>query len=376
MVFQTRGRRLFALSGAALIVSTLACGRREKPQNEVTRHGEDVIASGSTPTVMDSVPGDAILAGGDASFGGVTGGDYLGAGGKQAITGRIHGSLRAVAGQIHVAAAVDRNTTMVAGFVELDSAAIIARNAYIVGGTIQVNGTVQEGILAYGGAITLDGVVGRDVEVAGGTLRVGPHARIAGNLRYRMPAGKVHIDPAARITGTVTALPVSNTGALWHVLWILGFLLVGAVVVALFPSFMAEAAEILPEHPVRAALIGLGWGILVPVAIVIAAITVVGLPLAFLTAAVYVVVVCVASVPFAVWLGRLLLGARARGGLEGTLVNFIVGGFFLFVAGIIPLVGGWVSLIAGVLGLGTILLEAQALRANHAQPTAPVRQPL
>jgi len=376
MVFQTRGRRLFALSGAALIVSTLACGRREKPQNEVTRHGEDVIASGSTPTVMDSVPGDAILAGGDASFGGVTGGDYLGAGGKQAITGRIHGSLRAVAGQIHVAAAVDRNTTMVAGFVELDSAAIIARNAYIVGGTIQVNGTVQEGILAYGGAITLDGVVGRDVEVAGGTLRVGPHARIAGNLRYRMPAGKVHIDPAARITGTVTALPVSNTGALWHVLWILGFLLVGAVVVALFPRFMAEAAEILPEHPVRAALIGLGWGILVPVAIVIAAITVVGLPLAFLTAAVYVVVVCVASVPFAVWLGRLLLGARARGGLEGTLVNFIVGGFFLFVAGIIPVVGGWVSLIAGVLGLGTILLEAQALRANHAQPTAPVRQPL
>ncbi|HEX9249760.1 MAG TPA: hypothetical protein VF856_09675, partial [Gemmatimonadaceae bacterium] len=191
-----------------------------------------------------------------------------------------------------------------------------------------------------------------------------------------MPAGKVHIDPAARITGTVTALPVSNRGALWDVLWILGFLLVGAVVVALFPRFMAEAAEILPDHPVRAALVGLGWGILVPFAIVIAAITVVGLPLAFLTAAVYVVVVCVASVPFAVWLGRLLLGARARGGLEGTLVSFLVGGFFLLVAGIIPVVGGWVLLIAGLLGLGTILLEAQALRANHAQPTAPVRQPL
>lgn len=374
MVFQTR--RLLALSSTALIVSTLSCGKSERPQNEVTRHGEDVIASGSTPTVMDSVPGDAILAGGDASFGGVTGGDYLGAGGKQAITGRIHGSLRAVAGEIHVAAAIDRNATIVAGSVELDSAAIIARNAYIVGGTIQVNGTVQEGILAYGSAITLDGVVGRDVEVAGGTLRVGPHARIAGNLRYRMPAGKVHIDPAARITGTVTALPVSNRGALWHVLWILGFLLVGAVVVALFPRFMAEAAEILPDHPVRAALVGLGWGILVPIAIVIAAITVVGLPLAFLTGAVYVVVVCVAGVPFAVWLGRLLLGARARGGLEGTLVNFIVGGFFLLVAEIIPVVGGWVSLIAGLLGLGTILLEAQALRANHAQPTAPVRQPL
>jgi len=366
MVFQTHGRRLLALSGAALMVSTLSCGNSdEKPQNEVIRRSEDVIASGSTPTVMDSVPGDAILAGGDVSFGGVTGGDYLGAGGKQAITGRIHGSLRAVGGELHVAAAIDRNTTIVGGSVELDSATVIGRNAYIVGGTIQVKGTVQQGLLAYGGAIILDGVVGRDVEVAGGALRVGPHARIAGNLRYRVPAGKVHIDPAAHITGTVTALPVSNRGPLWRVLWILGFLLVGVVVVALFPRFMAEAAEILPERPGRSALVGLGWGILVPIAICIAAITVIGLPLAFLTAAVYVVVVCVASVPFAVWLGQLLLGARARAGREGALVNFLVGGFFLLVAGIIPVVGGWVSLIAGLLGLGTILLEAQALRARQ-----------
>ena len=364
MVFQTRGRRLLALSGAALVVSTVSCGNRERPQNEVARRGEDVIASGSTPTVMDSVPGDAILAGGDVSFGGVTGGDYLGAGGKQAITGRIHGSLRAAGGELHVAAVIDRNTTIAGGSVELDSAAVIGRNAYIVGGTIQVKGTVQEGLLAYGGAIILDGVVGRDVEVAGGALRVGPHAKIAGNLRYRVPAGEVHIDPAARITGTTTALRVSNRGPLWRVLWILGFLIVGAVVVALFPRFMAEAAQVLPEQPGRSALVGVGWFILVPIAICIAAITIIGLPLAFLTAAVYLVVVCVASVPFAIWLGRLLLGARARAGSEGALVNFIVGGFFLLVAGIIPVLGGWVTLIAGVLGLGTILLQARALRAR------------
>jgi len=364
MMFQSC-RRFLALLGSALVASMLSCGSSQKPQNEITRHNEDVLASGSTPTVMDSVPGDAILAGGDVSFGGATGGDYLGAGGKQAITGRIHGSLRAAGGEIHVAAVVGRNATIAGGSVELDSAAIIARNAYVAGGTIEVNGTVQESLIAYGGAIILDGVVGRDVQVAGAALRVGPHARIAGNLRYRVPAGNVHIDPAARITGTVTALPVSSGGALWRVVWILGFLVVGAVVVALFPSFMAGAAEILPQRPGRSALVGLGWAILVPIAICIAAITIIGLPLAFLTAAVYIVVVCVASVPFAVWLGQLLLGARARKGRDGALVNFLVGGFLLLVVGIIPVVGGWVSLVAGVLGLGTILLQAQALRARQ-----------
>jgi hypothetical protein len=365
MVFQTHGPRFLALLGTALVASTLSCGQSGETQNEVTRRGDDVLASGSMATIMDSVPGDAILASGDVSFAGATGGDYIGAGGKQAITGRIHGSIRAAGGEVHLAAAVDRNVTIAGGTVELDSAAVIARNAYLIGGTVQVNGAVQGGLMASGGVVILNGVVGHDVEVAGGALRIGPRARIGGNLRYRMPAGKVHIDPAAHITGTVTALPVAGRWGLRRVLWILGILLVGAVAVAVFPRFMAEAAEILPQRPGRSALVGLGWAILVPFAIVLAAVTIIGLPLALLMAAVYAILVCVGTVPFGVWLGQLLLGARAGKGREGALMNFLLGGFLLLVVGIIPVLGGWVTLVAGVLGLGTILLEANAVRERQ-----------
>jgi hypothetical protein len=365
MVFHAHPRRFPALMSAAVMASMLACGS-QKPENEVTRRGEDVLASGTTPTVADSVSGDAILAGRDLSFSGATGGDYLGAGGQQAITGRIHGSLRAAGGEIHVAAAVDRNTTIAGGNVELDSAGVIERNAYIIGGTVQVNGTVHGGLLASAGKITLNGVVGRDVEVVGGALTVGPHAQIAGNLRYRVPAGKVHIDPAARISGTVTALPVTGGWGLWHLLWMLGLLVSGAVVVAFAPRFATDAAQILPRSPGRSALVGLGWLCLVPFAIFIVAITIIGLPLALLTAILYVVVVSLGSIPFSLWLGQLLLGARARTGRQGALVNFLVGGFILLAVGIIPVVGGLVSLIAAVLGVGAILLQARALREGQA----------
>lgn len=367
MVFQIHSRRFLAPLSAVLIASTLACGN-QKPENEITRRGEDLLASGTTPTVADSVPGDAILAGGELSFSGATGGDYLGAGGQQAITGRIHGSLRAVGGEIHVAAAVDRNTTIAGGNVELDSAGVIERNAYLMGGTVQVNGTVRGGLLASAGKLTLNGLVGRDVEVVGGELTVGPHAQIAGNLRYRVPAGKVHIDPAAHISGTVTALPVSGGWGLWNLLWMLGCLVAGAVVVALAPRFTSDAAQILPQRPGRSALVGLGSVCLVPFAIFIVAITVIGLPLALLTAVLYVVLVSLGSVPFSLWLGQLLLGARARTGRQGALVNFLVGAFILLAVGIIPVVGGLVSLIAAVLGVGTILLRAHALREGQAAP--------
>ena len=364
MVFQTHPRLILAVSGLALMASTLSC-RRNRPQNQVTRRGEDVLASGSGPTVMDSVPGDAILAGGDVLFSGVAGGDYLGVGGNQMIGGRIHGSIRAAGGEIHVTATVDRNATIAGGNVALDSTAVIARNAYLVGGNVQVNGTVREGLSASGGTIILNGVVGRNVEVAGGALTIGPHAQIAGNLRYRVSAGKVHIDPAARISGTVTALPVSNRWFVWHWLWMLGFLVVGIVVVALVPRFAAEAAEILRERPGRSALVGLGWIILVPIAIIIAAVTVIGLPLALLTTAVYVVLICLGRIPLAVWLGQRVLGARARTGRQGVLLNFLVGGLILLVVGLVPVIGPWAMLIATLLGLGTLLLRAQALREKQ-----------
>jgi hypothetical protein len=357
-------RLVLALVGLVLVTSALACGRSES-QPRVTRHGEDVLATGGTPNVTDSAAGDAILAGGDLSFSGTTGGDYLGAGGKQTISGRIHGSLRAAGGEIHVAATVDRNTTIVGGNVELDSAAVITRNAYLIGGQVNVKGTVQESLKAAGGSVTLNGVVGRDVDIAAGGLHLGPRAQIAGNLRYRVPAGEVRIDPGARVSGTITALPVKKGPGTFHLLWMFGFLVTGALVAALVPRFVAEAAQILRERPGRSALVGLGWIILVPCAIIIAAITLIGLPLALLMTAVYVVLVYLGRVPLAVWLGQRVLGARARTGRQGALLNFLVGGFIFLIVGIVPLVGSWAMAIVTVLGVGTLLLRAQALREKR-----------
>ena len=359
-------RRFIRVIGSAVLASTLSCVGGGSDRPSAKRLGDDVLVSGGSPGMTDSVPGDAILAGGNVSFSGATGGDYLGAGGQQAITGRIHGSLRAAGGEVHLAAAVDRNVTIAGGEIVLDSAAVIARNAYLFGGSIDISGTVREGILAAGGSVVLNGVVGRDVEISGGELRVGPRARIAGNLRYRVPANKVHIDSAARITGTVTALPVGSRWGVRTVLWVLGVLLAGAVIVALFPRFMAAAAEILPARPLLSALVGLGWAILVPIVAVLAAITFIGLPLALLAIAVYLVVIAIATIPFAMWLGRLLLGARARPGLPGALVSFLVGELVLIILELVPVVGGFVMLIAACLGLGALLLEARAVRTQQA----------
>jgi hypothetical protein len=133
---------------------------------------------------------------------------------------------------------------------------------------------------------------------------------------------------------------------------------------------MAEAAEILPLRPGRSALVGVGWLVIVPIVVCVAAITIIGLPLALLMTAIYLALIFVGSIPFSIWLGQLLLSSRARKGREGALINFLFGGFLLLVFGIVPIVGGWLSLVAVILGLGTILLNAEAVRKRQPQPVS------
>ncbi|HEX9309706.1 MAG TPA: hypothetical protein VF887_02745 [Gemmatimonadaceae bacterium] len=362
-----RSHRLILVVVVASLVGCIGGG----PERMFTKNGEDLIVLGSTMIYpADSIAGDVIFAGGEFRFTGSSGGDYLGAGGSQTIGGRIHGSIRAAGGDVHAVSTVDRNATIAGGNVTLDSTGAIAGNAYIIGGNVGINGTVRGSLMATGGRVVLNGPVGRDVEVSAGELHLGPHAQIAGNLRYRVPKDKVTIDRAARVSGTTTALPVSTGLGLRGTLWVLGFFLAGVVVVALFPGFASDAADILPLRPVRSALVGLGWAVLVPCAIVIAAITVIGLPLAIITAALYMVALVLSDVPFALWLGRLLLGARAGVGRQGALLNFFVGGIVLLLVGLVPILGKFVMTIASILGLGAIMLRAKGVREAEPVPLA------
>lgn len=367
-------RCLLTLPGVSLLALTLACTRtRPQPRNEIARRDGDVLASGPAPRVTDSVPGDAMLAGGQVVFSGATGGDYLGVGGSQVVGGRIHGSARAAGGEIHVTATIDHNATIAGGNLTLDHTAVVGRNAYFAGGEIHIDGTVGQGLQVSGGTVVLDGRMNGDVEVTAGTLRIGPHATIAGALHYRVPRGQAHIDPGARMLGTVTALPVQRWRGFERAfrvirfIWLLGFLVAGAVAVALAPHLATRAAAVLAQRPGYSSLVGIAWLVVLPIAAVLVAMTVIGIPLALLTGVIYFALAYLGRVVVAVWLGRMILGARTTEGRGGTFQRFIIGGVLLVIVALVPVLGSLVMLVATVMGLGALLLE---IRDRTAAPLA------
>jgi hypothetical protein len=223
---------------------------------------------------------------------------------------------------------------------------------------------VQGGLLATGGSVELNGPIGQDVEVAAGSLRLGPRAHIGGNLRYRVKED-VRIDPGAKIEGKITSLPVSKGPGLFSVLWMIGAVLAGVVVVLLVPRFIGEAADRITITPARSIIAGIVGGILFPIVIVIAAITAVGLPLALIATAVLLVFAALSEVPVAVWLGQRVMHNRTLLGRQSTIVNFFIGALILLIVGVVPVLGPIIYLIATCVGYGAILLAAWSARERQ-----------
>jgi hypothetical protein len=353
-----------SLVGLLLAAGFLTACVRPKPENQVMKLGEDVLAAGSAPSLGDTISGDAILAGGEISFNGRTGGDYVGAGGAQDIRGRIHGSMRAAGGRIEVkAATIDRNATLVGMNISVDSFSVIGRNAYLVGVKIKIDGSVQGGLLATGADIEINGPIAGSVEVAGGALHLGPRAQITGDLTYRLRE-EVRIEPGAKIGGKITSLPVGKGKGLFTVLWSAGVVLSGVVAVLLLPGFFSRAAQRLTGSPVRSIVVGLLCAFLLPFALFLAAVTAVGLPLALIVGALLLVFVALSEVPVAVWIGAKILHNRTLLGRQSTVVNFFLGALVLLIIQVVPILGGVVNLVAVFIGLGAMLLAVWSARGE------------
>lgn len=362
--------RSLPLSPRLLILGALAlaaCGRVGQGLDErslLLHPNGDVLSAGSDVQLSDSVPGDAMMAGGSVVFDGFTGGSYLGGGGSQEVGGHIEGSARVAGGSVEFSASVGRNVTLAGGSVEVERAAQIDRNAYLAGGSVQVEGTVEGDMYVGGREVVLNGAVGGDVRVEAERLTVGPDARLSGDLRYRTADGTADIDPAAQIAGSSQALapreePGPAGAIVRRLLRLLAFLLTGTVLVALLPDTIQALSVKIAARPGAALGAGLLGLLLVPIGAVVAAVTVLGLPIAAITGALFAIALYLTPVVPAAWLGSALLGAGAESpsiDRAGEVKRFLLGGLILGVAMLLPWLGWLARLVAVALGLGALAL--------------------
>ena len=244
----------------------------------------------------------------------------------------------------------------------------------VTGGTATVAGDATTIVVLDGHAV-LTGATVESVYVTGGTVTVDAASTVSGDIRTLNST--VTVDPAASVGGKVSSLEadiVAATAVLAPValLFVLGFVvvsLVAGLALAALGARQVRAAEHLISHePGQTLLVGLAGLIIVPVAAVLAMMTIVGLPLGL--AIMFMVWPAAAYLGYLVagiWIGEWLLYRGDRPAPERPYMAAVVGLLILQIISLVPFVGA----IASLFGFGAVLLLAWRVFRQPA-PASPV----
>jgi len=262
---------------------------------------------------------------------------------------------------------------VVSGDVAVEPGETVA-GVFVVSGDARIAGTVDGDVFVLAGDVLVSGTIDGNLFTASGTARLLPSAEVGGDVNYADQRPDVALD--ARVHGDVAKEGWPEIGGLATLIG--GFLFWLAIsvsaavlgVLLLLAAPRAADAVYARSRERIGPLIAIGIAILIvlPVAAVIAAVTVLGLPLAIGIVLALLPLGAVAYVTAAWALGRAILKPPRERAL-----SFLLGLAILRAAALVPIVGLFVGLAALIVGLG--LIGAAIGAAREPAETAPARSP-
>ncbi|SEW26196.1 bactofilin family protein [Natrinema salifodinae] len=325
----------------ALLVAILVCGTvpaTVAAQSDAQTGGTIVVEEGETVDDLEAFGGTVVVHGTVTNDVEAVGGDVT-----IARTGEVGGDLEGAGGSVTIAGTVDGDVDVGAGSL-----------------TITEEGTVGGGVTAGVGSATIDGTIEGDAEIGAETIRLGESASIAGDLRYDgdlegntdAVAGDIEEDSSLGVDVAPTIQPFASWLFVAYALAV--NLLLGAILLALFPRFSDGVADRVAHSTLRSGLVGVGALIGIPALLLALAITVVGIPLSIAGWFAFALLVWIGLIygrfAIAAWLLSLI-------GLGNRWLALVVGlvAFAALSRVPVPIVGEVINLIVLLLGLGALV---------------------
>jgi hypothetical protein len=223
---------------------------------------------------------------------------------------------------------------------------------------------IAKDMLVAAERLVVSGEIGGNLNVATKHINLLDNARVGGDIVYRTSTkDRLMLGDDVIIRGEIDyqGKPqniqarnrfVSNSFYLWGVLWFVGAFVVGWLIFTLAPSLgRVELGD--GKESIKTAGIGFLVLVTVPIVAVIIAITVVGLPLSFITITAWLTAWYLAKIVFAHLVGRSVLASRSDN--PGLALVLFVGLIIVTIAINLPFLGGVLNLLATILGLGLMV---------------------
>ncbi len=331
----------------------------------------DYFAFGPHVEISGIVNGDLYAAGGEVLIDGVVNGDVIVAGAKVILSGTVSQDARIAGAQVTVSGTIGRNATLGGADVHLTETAKVRDNLIVGGGHVQLAGSVGRDARVGAWNATLSNQIERDLIVAAGSVRLTSKAAVGGRLRYWGEAAP-SIDEEATVRGAIIQRPLPEGWSIERarqgivgirlMAAFIGFvstLILGLVLLRVYPIFARRVTATIRERPVPS----LGWGAVALVATPVVAlsfvVTLFALPVGLLLLALYGATVYLARVYAIIYVGQMLI--RRQEDSSSLAWPFVAGLVLYSLLSLIPLVGGLLTLLTVLFGLGALLMTKKEL---------------
>lgn len=333
----------------------------------------DLIIAGGTVTVNDSVYADVLAAGGTVFLHGYVGDDVRAAGGQLEITGIIQDDLIIAGGSVRISrdATIHGDLIATGGSVMIDGD--VMGNASITTGELNLNGTITGALMVKGGAITLHGRVNGPAQLAAGEITLGSGPIFYNEVRYWSGEDDDLDFSSALAPGATASMDESlkfeeprweylGFASVLLALWYLAAVLVLIFIVhLLFGKALKRAAQTVKAETAKS--VGYGFLILVgiPIAIVIAFVTVIGIPVAGLLMLGYLLLGLFASIVTSIVVANLFNQRSPESDWKRAKVVFISFGLFIVlkIITLIPVIGVIFMIALACAAYGAIAMNAR-----------------
>jgi uncharacterized RDD family membrane protein YckC len=245
----------------------------------------------------------------------------------------------------------------------------------VIRGDARIDGDLEGNMITILGDATINGTVSRDVQVVMGSLKLGPHAQVGGNVV--VVGGNLERAPGSRINQEADVIPGNNPifkgatdwlnqglvlgrpfppnlGWVWVIAGIC--LLVNLVLLLIFPRPIEACVTTMESRALTSFLVGMLAKLLIGLFVLLLAFSVVGLIAVPFLGAAYFIATMLGKVTTYRYVGGQFGKLIGVGALQNPLAGLILGSALFYLLYMVPYLGFLAYGFAGLFGFGAVVL--------------------
>lgn len=343
----------------------------------------DVLAAGGRVQINGPVTGSVHVAAGDVIIHGDVGGSIMATGSTVIVTGQVGHALRAAASEVLITnASIDGDVVIASADLTLSSSSVVNGEIIMRVGTADLAGEMNGGLRGSASTLRIRGAINAPSDIRVNSLRFMDGAVVTQPFAYSSDH-EMLVDGGTTITGHVTRTVPQHRSfgetigrSLLFALFRFGWgLATGWLLLKYVPQTVIGVSETLRLAPGRSLLWGLLGLIGAPLVAIVAAVSVIGVPVAVIIMVLYVFALYCSQIVAGMAIGGVISRGRWQlpDGRPAHLRTLAAGLAIVALVRSIPL-DGWyplVALVTATIALGAIVVyffrpRPPATGAQHA----------